>query len=249
MSGGLAANPKSVDVPDTGKPVATTACFSNTPVYTVNIVPTTENSNVYANVDYEFVYTPKNYSEYYDSSWTPGSAHNLGVPAVEYPYSVTSRFNFSKWSDGGAMSHTITSLPGAAKTYTATTLKVSLNAADVASPGAFQVFAENYTSGSTGCAVVGYRAFLVEGKGVPAAKPVFSLKAVTYPTTQSVTIADALAGATFYYTTDGTTPTTSSPVYSGPLAVGSTEILKADATAAGYVRSAIASATYTIKSP
>jgi hypothetical protein len=58
---------------------------------------------------------------------------------------------------------------------------------------------------------------------------------------------DAVAGAAIYYTTDGTTPTTSSPVYSTPITVSSTETLKADATATGYVRSAVTSGTYTIQ--
>jgi hypothetical protein len=61
-----------------------------------------------------------------------------------------------------------------------------------------------------------------------------------------VSISDALIGATIHYTTDGTVPTTSSSVYTGPISVGVTETLKADATATGYLRSAVASAKYTI---
>ena len=44
--------------------------------------------------------------------------------------------------------------------------------------------------------------------------PVLSPAPGTYPTAQTVTISDSTAGATIYYTTDGTTPTTSSNVYS-----------------------------------
>jgi hypothetical protein len=128
-----------------------------------------------------------------------------------------------------------------------TTLKVSLLAADIATPGAFQVFVENFPSGWTGCAVFGFQTFLIEGKGPPVAKPVFSPKAGTYTGQVNVTMTDAVAGAAIYYTTDGTTPTTSSPVYSTPITVSSTETLKADATATGYVRSAVTSGTYTIQ--
>ena len=78
------------------------------------------------------------------------------------------------------------------------------------------------------------------------ATPVFSLAAGTYTSAQSVTISDATSGATIYYTTNGTTPTTSSTVYSGSIAVSSTETLKAMAAAPGDTNSAVASAAYTI---
>ena len=63
-----------------------------------------------------------------------------------------------------------------------------------------------------------------------------------------MTISDATSGATIYYTTDGTTPTTSSAVYSGPITVSSTETLEAIAAVTGDTSSAVASAAYTISS-
>jgi hypothetical protein len=71
----------------------------------------------------------------------------------------------------------------------------------------------------------------------------------SYTAAQTVSISDTTAGATIYYTTNGTTPTTSSTVYSGPIAVSSTETLEAIATATGYSTSAVASAAYTISIP
>jgi len=79
-----------------------------------------------------------------------------------------------------------------------------------------------------------------------AATPTFSPAAGTYTSAQSVTINDATSGATIYYTTNGTTPTTSSPVYSGPITVSATETVEAIATASGYTTSAVGSAIYTI---
>ncbi|MGB6192646.1 MAG: chitobiase/beta-hexosaminidase C-terminal domain-containing protein, partial [Terracidiphilus sp.] len=78
------------------------------------------------------------------------------------------------------------------------------------------------------------------------ATPVFSPAAGTYTTTQSVTISDTTAGATIYYTTDGTTPATSSTQYTGPIVVAATETIQAMATAPNNIQSAIDRATYTL---
>jgi hypothetical protein len=120
LSGGLGANPKTFYVPDTGNPVDTTVEFSNTPIYTVGVSPDAFSSNLYVYVDGNFAYTPKNFSSYYDSSWTFGSSHTLNLDPPEYPYSSNSRYAFSSWSDGGAQSHTIASLPAASTSYIAT---------------------------------------------------------------------------------------------------------------------------------
>jgi hypothetical protein len=79
-----------------------------------------------------------------------------------------------------------------------------------------------------------------------ASTPNFSLAGGTYATAQSVAISDSTAGATIYYTTNGSTPTTSSTKYSGPIAISASETLNAIATASGYGTSAVATATYTI---
>lgn len=80
----------------------------------------------------------------------------------------------------------------------------------------------------------------------PTATPTFTPKAGAYATAQSVTIADATAGATIYYTTDGTTPTTASKTYSTAIPVTATTTVQAIAMATGLPQSALASAVYTI---
>ena len=81
---------------------------------------------------------------------------------------------------------------------------------------------------------------------LPAATPTFSPSPGTYTTAQTITISDSTSGAIIYYTTDGTTPTSSSPVYSSPVTVSATGSLEAIANAAGYSNSAIGTAAYTI---
>jgi hypothetical protein len=79
--------------------------------------------------------------------------------------------------------------------------------------------------------------------------PTFSPAAGTYTTTQSVTISDGSSGATIYYTTNGTTPTTSSTKYTGAISVSASETIEAIAVASGYTNSAVATAAYTIGTP
>jgi hypothetical protein len=77
-----------------------------------------------------------------------------------------------------------------------------------------------------------------------AAPPTFSPAAGSYTSALSVIISDTTPGAIFYYTTDGTTPTTSSTLYSGAITVTSPETIEAIATAAGYSTSDVATAVY-----
>jgi hypothetical protein len=81
------------------------------------------------------------------------------------------------------------------------------------------------------------------------ATPAFSLSTGNYNSKQSVTLVDATAGATIYYTTDGSAPTTSSLRYSGPIAVSTSEVIEAIAVAPGYASSGLARADYVLTLP
>jgi hypothetical protein len=65
-----------------------------------------------------------------------------------------------------------------------------------------------------------------------------------YPTT-NVTITCATPGATIRYTLDGTEPTSTSPVYTGPIAISDDTVITAKAWASGMNPSAAISVTYT----
>jgi hypothetical protein len=76
--------------------------------------------------------------------------------------------------------------------------------------------------------------------------PTFTPAGGLYFSSQSVTISCNTAGSTIYYTTDNSTPTTSSSIYSTPISVNTSTTIKAMATATGYTVSPIATAVYTI---
>lgn len=83
----------------------------------------------------------------------------------------------------------------------------------------------------------------------PAATPTFSLAEGVYTEVKTVTISTATDGATIYYTTDGSEPTTESTEYTSAITVGKTMTIKAIAAKDGMANSTVASATYTINLP
>ena len=83
--------------------------------------------------------------------------------------------------------------------------------------------------------------------GVP--NPTFSPTPTTYHSPQMVSISDSMAGAVIYYTTDGSTPSTSSAVYSSPISITASTTFHAMATYTGYPPSAVVLAQYSIVLP
>jgi hypothetical protein len=90
---------------------------------------------------------------------------------------------------------------------------------------------------------------VVDPQAVTPPPPSFSPAPGTYPTPQSVTITDSNNTATIYYTTNGTTPSASSAVYTGPISlpVGTTTLRAIAINAAGS--SPVTSGTYTVLPP
>ena len=85
----------------------------------------------------------------------------------------------------------------------------------------------------------------------PTGTPLISPSAGPYSTPLAVTLTNSTPGATIYYTTDGSTPTTGSTVYSTPFTLSSpgSVTVKAAAQYTGYTISGVASAAYTLTQP
>jgi uncharacterized repeat protein (TIGR03803 family) len=82
---------------------------------------------------------------------------------------------------------------------------------------------------------------------IETAVPTITPDGGTFSKAQTVTLKDATAGATIYYTANGATPTTSSTRYTGAFAVRSKETVRAMAIAPYHASSAVTSAGFTIE--
>ena len=81
--------------------------------------------------------------------------------------------------------------------------------------------------------------------GSTTAQPTFSLATASYNGAQAAIISASTASSAIYYTADGSTPTTSSTLYTGPVTVNSSLTLKAIAVASN-TSSAVSSISATI---
>lgn len=76
--------------------------------------------------------------------------------------------------------------------------------------------------------------------------PVFGPDGGTYSSAQEVTINSGTRGAVIRYTTDGSIPNSSSPVYTGPITISQSTTIKAIASFKGMADSEVATASYSI---
>jgi len=84
----------------------------------------------------------------------------------------------------------------------------------------------------------------MESDNLPQAATPTSATAAEFGTSASVTLTCSTAGASIYYTLDGSTPTVSSTLYTGPIPITKTTTVKALAAKSGYARSDVFTRTF-----
>ena len=251
-----------INLPQAATPTINLAAGTYTAAQTVTINDTTPNATIYYTTDGT---TPTTSSTVYHVPITVSSTETLEAIAAASGYSQ---------SAVATAAYTISNLPQAA-TPNFSVAAGSYNAAQTVTisdttPGAIIYYTTDGTTPNTGSTVYSAPITVSSSETIEAiatasgyttsavataaytinlpqtATPTISLAAGAYTAAQTVILSDATAAATIYYTTDGSTPTTSSTVYSGPITVSSTETLEAMATASGYLGSAVATAAYTV---
>jgi hypothetical protein len=111
-----------------------------------------------------------------------------------------------------------------------------------------RVYCDTRNNPLWGDSIYEMQVFCIPSTQAQVATPTFTPTGGTFTTAQSVILADSTSGAVIHYTTDGSTPTASSPTYTGAIAVSATTTINAIAIATGMTNSAVATATYTINS-
>ncbi|SMD17695.1 Chitobiase/beta-hexosaminidase C-terminal domain-containing protein [Lentzea albidocapillata] len=190
-------------------------------------------------IDYWFTYEKS--GPQYDTphfSYTHNSAPQpVATPTFSPPggtYSTAQTVTISTATSGATIRYTI---DGSTPTSSS-----PVYSGPISVPGNRTINAIGIRSGQANSSV-GSASYVI---GTPVATPTFSPPGGAYASAQTVTISTATSGSTIRYTVDGSTPTASSPVYSGPISVPSNRTISAIGIKSGLANSAVASATYTI---
>ena len=171
---------------------------------------------------------------------TTGTIDKADGPVAPTAFTLS----FTSNSDGTTFTATIPTVAGGEYSFDGTTYSGANTKADCAAntsyTGYVRIAATSTHKASTATSDT------QTSPKLTVATPAFTPNGLSsFSGTQSVTITCATVGATIHYTTDGTTPTTSSPVYSTELTLTSTTTVKAIAVKADMHDSAIATATFT----
>ncbi len=246
-------------LPTVATPTFSPAAGSYGPAQTVTISDATSGVTIYYTTNGT---TPTTASSAYSSPITVSATetlkalathsgdNNSAVASAVYTINgavATPGFSPAAGAYGPAQSVTISDATSGATIYYTTNGTTPTTASSVYSSAitvsVTEILEALATKASYSNSAVGSAVYTINGA---VATPGFSPAAGTYSSAQTVTITDSTSGATIYYTTNGTTPTTASTAYSSAITVSATETLEALATKAGYSNSAVGSAAYTI---
>jgi mono/diheme cytochrome c family protein len=173
------------------------------------------------------------------------SATGIGFPGATPTISANGTNNGIAWViDAGAY---LSSGPAVLHAYNATNLAIELyNSSQNLSrdnPGGAVKMVPPVIAG--GKVYVGAEyAVSVFGTSAFLSAPTIAPNGGTFANSVLVALVDATPGASIYYTLDGTTPTTSSALYTGQINLTNTALVRAIAAASGAVNSAVASASF-----
>lgn len=145
---------------------------------------------------------------------------------------------------GGATIHYTTdgSTPTAGSTVYSTPIAISANTT---------LKAVAMKSGMTGSAAM-TSIYSITTTPLPdpsASSPVAVPGSGSFSSAQSVTLSSGTSGASIYYTTDGSTPTSGSTLYSTPITISANTTLKAVAMGSGMSSSTVMTSIYSITTP
>ena len=161
-------------------------------------------------------------------------------PAAPAAFTLT----FTPNADGTTFTATIPTVAGGEYSFDGTTYSTTNTKTDCAANTSYTGYArvKETATHKTGTEISDTQT----SPKLTVATPTFTPNGASgFSSTQSVTISCATVGATIHYTTDGTEPTASSPVYSTALSLTSTTTVKAIAVKADMNNSALATATFT----
>jgi len=177
------------------------------------------------------------------------SLTNSGNKSVTAGSSVTNAINATLVSGSAqAVTFSISGLPsGASGSFSNASCSPSCSSAltitssDSTPGGSFPVIVS-----ASGGGVTKSTSFSLAVNLPTVATPTISPSGGTYTGSVSVTLQTTTAGASIYYTTDGSTPTQSSTFYTGAMTLTNSGVVKAKAFKSGYNASSEAGATFTI---
>ena len=202
------------------------------------------------------------------SSWLRAAAFKTGMPTsfgVEYFYTIsgggggggqvaTPTFSPAGGTYTGSVSVTISTATSGATIYYTLDGSSPMMSSPIAS-GPITLTASSWLracavkTGMTASPGVEYFYTISGGGGgggSQVATPTFSPAGGSYSGSVSVTISTATSGATIHYTLDGSSPTTSSPIASGPVTLTASSWLRANAFKTGMTTSFGVEYFYTI---